>query len=119
MTAQPYYLGPNGERIEYENLSSHIGIATQYINDHPEIKAEYEKSGVKYPTDFLIEIKGFIQVTDEVGNGFYNNKIVFASSKMTPKQKAIVMEYISEGYIFQNVDQKSKNSVVQRFHDFK
>lgn len=122
MDSRPYFLDKDGNIIEYEDISSHIGIAKRYVESNPRLKQEFEKSGFTMPTDFLIEAKGLIQVTNESGNGWYNNKIVFSASKMDAKQKRIVMGFISEGYSYDNVDEMSKHrsdqSVVKRFHDY-
>lgn len=122
MDSRPYYIDKDGKTIEYEDVGSHIGIATRYVESDPRIKQEFERSGFKLPTDFLIEVKGLIQVTDESGNGWYNNKIVFSASRMSPRQKQIVMGYISEGYGYDNVDERSKyrtdQGLAKRFHDF-
>lgn len=117
MEVHSYYFDQEGKTIEYEGISSHIGIAIQFLNDNPEIKEEFEKSKIRYPTDFLVENKGFIQVTDGSGNGYYRNKIVFSASLMRPVQKRIIMGLIEEGYKPENID-FSANSVVKKYHEF-
>ena len=116
MEANPYYLDRNGKMIHYDSLFSHIGIALKYLEDNPDLMEEFKRSGMKYPTDFLVEKLGFIQVTDEQGNGYYNNKVVFSASMMTPYQKGVIMQYIADGYEADNVDRAS-NSVAKRFHN--
>lgn len=116
--SHPYYINQEGKIIEYDDLSSHAGIAARFIENDPEIQAEFKKSGKRLSTDFMVEDKGFIQVTDEMGNGYYRNKIVFSASKMSQKQKQMVMGYIAEGYSYENIDETFKESIVQRFHDF-
>ena len=122
MDSRPYYIGKDGIIIEYEDISSHIGIAKRYVESDPRLKQEFERSGFDLPTDFLIEAKGMIQVTNESGNGWYNNKIVFSASKMDPKQKQMVMGFIAEGYGYDNVDERSKyradQGLAKRFHDY-
>ena len=122
MDARPYFIDQNGNTIEYDDICSHIGIAKRYIEADPKLKQEFERSGFTLATDFLIEGKGLIQVTDGSGNGWYANKIVFSASKMNPKQKQIVMGFISEGYGYDNVDEMSKHrgdqGLAKRFHDF-
>lgn len=117
MQSHPYYLDQEGKVVEYEDISSHIGIAIRYIDSNPQVKAEFEKSGIRFQTDFLVQEKGFIQVTDENGNGYYRNRIVFSASKMQPIQKRMVMQFIEDGYVPENVDAASK-SVVKRYHEF-
>ena len=117
MNTHPYYIDPECKTIEFEGISSHVGIARKIIEETPGLKDAFEKSKIKYPTDFLIEQKGYIQVTDDTGNGFYKRKFIFSASKMTPKQKRIVMQLIDDGFSYENRDAQSQDIVV-RFHDF-
>ena len=115
MYIHPYYLDQSGRMIEYDNLCSHVGIAIRYINSDSKLKEEFSKSGIESATDFLVKKKGFIQVTEESGNGWYNNKIVFSASMMKPRQKQLIMGFLQEGYTYDNVDVVS-DSVVKRFY---
>lgn len=117
MEAHPYYIDQECKIIEFEDIASHIGIAKRIVEDDELLKKEFENSKMQYQTDFLIERKGFIQVTDEVGNGWYNKKLLFSASKMKPAQKRMIMGLIDEGFTYENVDNNSKNNV-RHFHDF-
>ena len=116
MESHPFFIDRDGKAVEYEDIASHIGIALRYLEEHPELKKEFEESGIKFANDFLIQRKGLIQVTDEVGNGYYNRKLVFSASMMTTVQKELIMRYREDGYKLDNVDRVSA-SVVKRFHE--
>ena len=118
MKSNPYFIDQQGNILTYDDINSHIGIATRYIESDPRIKEEYEKSGIKYPSDFLVMKKGFIQVTDDTGNGFYNRKIMFSAVLAKPIQKRIIMGYIEDGFEAENLDKFHRDSIVKRFHDF-
>lgn len=117
MEANPYYINPDGKIVEYEGIASHIGIAMQVIEDDPKMKEEFKNSNFKYATDFLIQKRGFIQVTDDAGNGYYQRKLLFSASKMSQAQKRIIMELIAEGFTYENIDETEKEGLKQ-FHDF-
>jgi len=117
MDTHPSYINPDGRYVEYEDLASHIGIAVRIIEDDEKLKREFEESGIKLATDFLVYKKGFVQVTDDVGNGYYFRKLVFSASKLSPVQKSMVMGLIDDGFTYENVDATTKDNITQ-FHDF-
>ena len=117
MDSNPYYINPDGNIVQYENMFSHIGIAMRILEENSKLKEEFESSKIKYPTDFLVENKGFIQVTNDEGNGYYEKKLLFSASKMSKVQKQLIMRFIAEGYTYENIDVTKKNNVI-KFHDF-
>lgn len=117
MITNPYFLDSQGNVVKAEGIYSHVGIAMKYLDDHPELKEAFRNSNIKYENDFLIERLGFIQVTDDEGNGYYRKKIVFSACVMTPYQKGVIMQYIADGFEADNVDRISE-SRVRRFHDY-
>ena len=116
MESQPYFLDEEGRVVKYDGIYSHIGIAIKHIEENPRLKREFEESGIKAANDFLVQRKGLIQVTDEVGNGYYNRKLVFSASLMSQTQKRLIMGYREDGYKLENMDNVS-NNIVKRFHE--
>lgn len=90
-----FFIDENGNKISCENISSHIGLANLII-EKKDLKKEFEQSGKYSPTEFLIENKGYIAISDI---DTYR-KVTYDSEFTSEKQKRLIQYYSEEGYDF-------------------
>lgn len=98
------FIDQDGNEISCDNISSHIGLAEKIIDEDPELKEEFEKSG-KDAMNFLTLDKGYIS-RGTMGNSYKN--ISYASDKVSEKQKKLIAYYKEEGYETRDFTQELK-----------
>ena len=95
------YIDENGQKISSDEMSSHIGLSNLILEKNEELKQEYEKSGKTDMCDFFVMDKGYLKVSNI---GDYYKVVTFSSSKISDKQKSLLMYYMEEGYKLDNLN---------------
>ena len=95
-----YFIDREGNVIHSDGIESHIGLANLIIEQNPNLKEEFEKSGQQDPVDFLVEHKGYMKVRN---NGYYRRGITFDSQKLSDVQRKAIRNYHEEGYKMDDV----------------
>lgn len=103
------FIDSNGNEISCDDVSPHIGLATNIIEENPEFKKEFLKSG-KDPVNFLILDKGYL-ARGTIGN--YYKSISYSSDKISTKQKKSIEYYKEEGYSTTDFTEELKEQQVR------
>ena len=94
MDDEATFIDSDGNEISCEDISSHIGLAMKMIDEDPNLKNEFLKSG-KDPVSFMTLDKGYL-ARGTMGNSYRN--ISYLASKISEKQKKIIEYYRGKGY---------------------
>lgn len=88
-----WFIDKKGEKHFNNEISSHIGLALfDIFEKNPELKKEFDESGEKDASIFLLKIKGWMLGDDE------RRKVVYNSSTLSDEQKRLLYGFIEEGY---------------------
>lgn len=106
-----WFVDADGRSICNEDISSHIGLATQLLSEDEELRKEYEEGKEKNVIDFFIKEKGYLKVANI---GEYYKVVVFFSPKLSEKQKSEIYRYLVQGYKLEDLARKDRDLAEER-----
>ena len=104
------FIDLDGNIIQYDEICSHIGLASKLVSENETLKELFINSNCKRPDLFLINEIGYISVSVDPVFGI---SLIANNQKLTDIQRTILMNYGRSGakitFIDQNIKQNSVN----------
>ena len=92
---EAYFIDKNGKKIYNPNIEFHETLATQILDNNPELKKEFEDSKIDSTALFLIT-KGYLHITQDLNAEYMS--IMYSCLSMNEITKEILGEFKSRGY---------------------
>lgn len=91
-----FFVDLDGNVIEKEGVSSHIGLAKDIVNNDSELLETFKNSGYEREDLFLLEYIGYtLGASTE-----YDKFLIINRDKTTQIQKARDFEYVQQGFSY-------------------
>ena len=90
MEEEVIFIDSNGNIIQYNEICSHIGLASKIISEDEHLKELFKNSKSKRTDIFLIYELGYISVSVDPVYGIY---LIANYEKLTEIQRKIVLNY--------------------------
>lgn len=84
------FIDLKGNIIQYDEICSHIGLATKLVSENQELSKAFKESGYKRADLFLINYIGYISVSVDP---IYGISLVVNNNKITDIQREILFNY--------------------------
>lgn len=88
-----YFINENGELISSDSAQYHIELAELVFDKDPELKSEFEKSGMN-PLEFLLGYKGYMAVSA----GEKHRNVILDLSLISEKQERWISYFEDKGF---------------------